>query len=72
MIASSQKSATKESLDWKEIEIIGPPIGIGGFAQVFKGMFRGQQVAVKKWMEFPEDEKPVWFCNCWHANSYRI
>jgi len=34
-------------LDLKGIEIIGDAVGGGGFADVFKGQFRDQQIAVK-------------------------
>ena len=34
-------------VDWKDVKLIGERIGIGGFAEVFKGEYRGTPVAVK-------------------------
>lgn len=34
-------------LDYEEITINGPPIGVGGFGKVFRGHWRGAEVAVK-------------------------
>jgi len=34
-------------LDYEEITISGPPIGVGGFGKVFRGSWRGSEVAVK-------------------------
>lgn len=33
--------------DYEEIAVQGPAIGIGGFGRVFKGTWRGGEVAVK-------------------------
>jgi len=42
-----KESELSTMLDYEEITIKGPPIGVGGFSKVFKGSWRGSVVAVK-------------------------
>jgi len=42
-----KESELSTMLDYEEITISGPPIGVGGFGKVFRGSWRGSEVAVK-------------------------